>query len=674
MLNQRSLANLTHLMTLPPAARERLADLLQPLQGHRQPERDRHTVPIGQRAWQRYRDALTEAMERFAANLPLPGGDFNTVRAGALTLTEARDRVLSLLLSAEPFVPFDRPAAEDLIRAIDAALLSCASALRQGLSGGGPSAQLLTAMSWWSSRESPHDDHETLAAAFGLPASPIDANAEFRADWVLQHYAYNNGALLTRVLAHLDSLGVAAVPDTLAGTSLIGGLLDCDNPVAAYTAMDTFVNAYLSAPSDVAERVLAHLRASDAALQRARQMAGRAFSTAVAADNAETRAHALADMYKRISEGSFRQYAWTLHCLRNGTWEPTPMLTSLRERLVAGGGLLAAIAAGVVIPGMRNSEAHETLEWDGIDEEFVTETGRIPPGQVTAAVSEARSFAAGCEAGLAAVRALAIPSGGTFLPDPDEPGRMPAWRRALAYFGTNNLRLTYEHLNAQDAQLHVTQLHLPDINPCFQALLTAHRLLPRIDTFTVSVEDNPATRITVSSDALRATMPIWEHAISSLDRMPFATFLPANLDARRRIETESAAVRSAAWIAIDDVLDAIDGSPEDWDEPVLKVLTARLTVVEIALSQVIQFLGSAGPRLGSVAASAGELRHWLARARPSNPGAADRNESLRRLRDQWNNWGPVLRHPLVPEASAAHAWEARPAVRQRQAYKHFRTI
>lgn len=143
-------------MTLPLAARERLADLLQPPQGCRQPERDRHTVPIGQRAWQRYRDALTQAIKGFAGNLPLPAGDFNTVRAWALTLTEARDRIRSLLLAAEPFIPFDRLAAEDLIRAVDDALLSCASALRQGIPGGGPSAQLLTAMSWWSGRESPH--------------------------------------------------------------------------------------------------------------------------------------------------------------------------------------------------------------------------------------------------------------------------------------------------------------------------------------------------------------------------------------------------------------------------------------------------------------------------------------------------------------------------------------
>jgi hypothetical protein len=403
-------------------------------------------------------------------------------------------------------------------------------------------------------------------------------------------------------------------------------------------------------------------------------MAGRAFATAVAASDAETRAQALADMYKRITEGPFRQYSWTLHCLRNGTWGPTPMLTGLRERLVAGGGLPAAIAVGVIIPGMRNSEAHETLEWDGIDEEFITETGRIPPRQVATAVSEACSFVAGCEAGLAAVRTMSIPPDHTYLPDPDELGRMPDWRRALAYFGTNNLRLTYEHLNTRDAQLRVAQLQLSDVNPCFQALLTAHRLLPRVETFTVSVEENPATSITVSADALRASMPIWEHATSSLDRMPFATFLPANLDARRRVETESAAVRSVAWIAVDDVLDAIDGSPATWDDPVLQLLAARLGVVEIALAQVAQFLGDAGPRLSSVAESVGELNHSLARNRPPDPITAEHHEALRRLRAQWNSWGPVPRHPLVPEISGADTPEPQPGINQQPTYKRFRTI
>lgn len=659
---------------LPPAARERLASLLQPPTGHRQLERSRHTIPIGRRAWERYCHNLTQAAENFAIKLSAPDGNFNAVRLWALDLTNSRARISSLLLAAEPFVPFDQQAAEKLLRSADEGLLSCANAVRSGKSGIGPSAQLIDAISWWSARESPHDDHEVLAVAFGVPVPPVDASGEFRADWVLQHYAYNNGALLVHILKHLDALGIAAVPDLLAGMAVVGSLLKCDSPVAAYAAMDSFVTSYLSAPPEVAESALVHLRANDSSLQRAKRMARRALALAVTAEDAETRAFALADLYKRTTEGPFRQLASTLLCLRNGSWEPPPMLTGLRERMVADDGLLKAVAVDVVIPEMRNSEAHETLEWDGISEEYVTEGGRIAPGQVASAVSGAASFVGGCEAGLAAVRALAIPADQCFLPDADEPGRMPAVQRALAYFGTNRLRLTASHLNAREARLSVAQLRSTDINPCFQALLTAHRLLPRIERFTVSSDEYPATVITVSADALSATMPIWDQAISALDRMPFATFLPSNFDARRQTEAENVAIRSVVWIATDDVLDAIDGSPETWDDHVLEVLEARLHVVQVALAPVATFLGSPDIRLGSVAESVRDLRRWLSLTRPSHPLVANSSEAIVRLRRQWEAWGPVARHPLVSTDSVVVSQEPRPEIRTLPAHKLFRTI
>jgi hypothetical protein len=662
-------------MTLPPAARERLADLLQPAKPYRRLERDGTTVPIGRRAWQLYRNPLRDALQQFAGLLPGPEADFNAVRVWALEVTAVRERIFSLLLALEPFAPFDKPAAEDLMQAIEDTIFSSANALREGVPGLGPTPQLRNSISWWSHRDSLHDDDEALAVAFRMPESPVDASGRFRADRVLQHYAYDNATLLARVMYHhLDSLGIPFVTDVLAGTSIIGGLLTCENPIGAYCAMDAFVTSYLAAPPEVAVQAATHLHAREAALQRARHLAARALTSAVEADDLETRALALAHIYKRTAEGPFRQYAWTLYCLRNGTWEPPPMLTSLGERLIAAGGFLAEIASGSVLPGMRNSEAHETLEWDGIAEEFVTEAGRIRLARVAIAVVEASSFATGCEAGMAAVRVLAIPPDHTFLPDPEEPGRMPAWLRARAYFGTNNLILTQEHLNARDAQLHLARLGPTDINPCFQALLIAHRLLPLIETFTVSIDDRPGTRITVSADALQATMPVGEYAVSALDRMPFSTFLPANTDARRRIEPDSVAIRAAAWIAVDDVLDAVDGSPANWDEIVLNVLDTRLHVVVMALDQVSQLIGPPGPRLESVFTSVSELRQWLALKRPANPRDAERCRALRRLRFQWDSWGPARRHPLVPETHTVDVPEPQPMIREQPAYKEFRAI
>jgi hypothetical protein len=663
-------------MTLPSSARDRLGDLLlQEAPSLRIPERIRHTLPVGQKAWRRHRDALVGATEDFSQLCTRPAGDFNTVRAWVIDLASARKRVRSLLLALEPFVPFDSSAADDLIQAVDKSITVTADNVKRDASGSGATPELLIAISWWRSRDSDHDESAILGVAFGLPAAPVDDKNEFRADWVLQHYAYKNGSLIARVIRHLDSLGVPEVGDVLVGISMIGDLLDCEDPISAYIAMDSFVSTYLEAPPEVAERVRDHLDKTEGAVRRARQMANRAYATAVAAQNdAETRAFALADMYKRLIEGPFRQYAWGLYCLDHASWEPPPTLGSMRERLIARGGLLSAIANIAVLPGLRNSEAHETLVWEGLDEEFVTESGRLSPAQVATALVEADCFAVGCEAGMAAARSLAITPDGLVLPDPGETGRMPAWRRVRAYFGTNNLRLTEEHLNARNATLRIEQLRLRDVNPCFQALLTAHRLLPRIETFSVGVQDAVEIRITVSAEALEATMPIWEHALPALDRMPFATFLPANFDARRRVEPEGLALRSATWIALDDVLDAIDGSPPEWDESVLELLDVRLRVVEVAVSQLAKFVGSTNVRISSVICSVGELREWINRVRPSDPNAVEVCESLQRLRIQWRTWGPVPRHPLVPEPTNAEFSENRPTIRRELFSKDYRTI
>ena len=663
-------------MTLPSSARDRLGNLLlREAASLRIPERIHHTLPVGQKAWRRHRDALVGVAEDFSQLCTRPAGDFNKVHAWVIELANARKRVRSLLLALEPFVPFDSSAADDLIQAVDNSLSVTADNLKRGAPDSGTTTELRNAISWWRSRDSDHEESAILGVAFGLPAPPVDDKNEFRADWVLQHYAYKNGSLIARVIRHLDSLGVPEVGDVFIGISMIGDLLDCEDPIAAYIAMDSFVSSYLEAPPEVAESVRDHLHKTEAALRRARQMANRAYATAVAAQNdAETRAFALADMYKRLIEGPFRQYAWGLYCLNHASWEPPPTLGSMRERLIARGGLLSAVADIAVLPGLRNSEAHETLVWDGIDEEYVTESGRLSPARLADALVEADCFAVGCEAGMAAARALAITPDDLTLPDPDETGRMPAWRRLRAYFGTNNLRLTDEHLNARHATLRVEQLRLRDVNPCFQALLTAHRLLPRIETFSVGVQDDAETRITVSAEALEATMPIWEHALPALDRMPFATFLPANLDARSRVEPGGLALRSATWIALDDVLDAIDGSPPEWDEPALQLLDVRLRVVEVAMSQLAKFVGSTNARISSVVSSVGELREWIIRVRPSDANSVEACESLQRLRIQWTNWGPVQRHPLVPEPTNAEFSEDRPMIRRDSLSKDYRTI
>lgn len=232
---------------------------------------------------------------------------------------------------------------------------------------------------------------------------------------------------------YLASLGVPGVVDVLAAVSVVGWIVDRDDPVTAYAAMDTFVNRYITADEHVAGLVTSHLEDSEPALRRARQAANRAVAGAasVPADS-ESRAFALADVYKRVVEGPFRQFSWGLYCLQRGEWELPPMLTSLRDRLVSGGGLLTVVT-DAVLPDLRNSETHETLAWDGFREEFVTEGGRLQPSRVALALVLATSFAQGCEAGLSAVRSLGLQAEMPFVVRRGRPHAVVASRPSLLW-------------------------------------------------------------------------------------------------------------------------------------------------------------------------------------------------------------------------------------------------
>ena len=95
--------------------------------------------------------------------------------------------------------------------------------------------------------------------------------------------------------------------------------------------------------------------------------------------------------------------------------------------------------------------------------------------------------------------------------------------------------------------------------------------------------------IAIEGAALDYTLPVWNQAIATFDKMPFSAFLPANLAARSVLETATSAVRAVAWIAADDVLDALDGGAESWDKAATGVLEQRVALVELALTQCLGF-------------------------------------------------------------------------------------
>ncbi|MGG7308853.1 hypothetical protein ACQXVK_16865 [Curtobacterium sp. AB451] len=662
-------------MTLPPQAVDKL---LQPLRNAESPPRsarDHHTVPVDESSWRWHADALADAIRDLSQSFVPPGSGFKEIQDWIAQLLRQRDRVVGLLFSLEPFAPYDPRQADgllDLLEALPAGIIAAIDG--NAMVGADVERGLADAADWWSARKSASDG-ECLSQAFGMRLPPIGAQGSFRPEWVLQHYAYRNSDLLIRLVPHLVSLGMRHVTDVLAAVYAVGQIVDCDDSIAAYIAASTLTNRYLAADPTVADQFRGHLRVAEPALRRVRSAVSRAREAALTqTEDAEARAVALADAYKRTIEGPFRQYSWAAHCLKAGVWSTPPMLTSLREQLVREGGSLGALVGNVVLPDMRNSETHETLVWDGFAEQFVTEKGNVDVLQVAAAFSLATSFVQGSEAGVAAMRALHLRAEPEILPSAEEDDRMPAWDRVRAFFGTNRISLLKARLNTPYAHFRVQRIEHRDVNPCFQALVMARRLLPRTEQFEVSAVDSDGPLIVVDTAALDATMPSWNFAVSHLDQMPLATFLPANLDARMRHETEGLALRSVAWIAVDDAVGVIDGSPECWDDDARRLLDTRLRVVEIAVASTRRLIGTRNTRLESVQQSMAELRSWIADGPALEAAMADDQLSMSRLRAQWEQWGPVVRHPLIPEVPFTGEFQAQPALRTTPDSMHFRTL
>ncbi|MFP7761419.1 hypothetical protein [Marisediminicola sp. LYQ85] len=583
--------------------------------------------------------------------------------------------MVRLLFALEPFAPYDASAADGLLDLLDRLPGLLCEAIEGGSEVDGAAILALgAASSWWATRESQQREGRALQVAFALSVMPYGPDGHFRPELVLERYAYRGGELLNELIPHLVSLGVPYVTDVLAGVYIVGQVLDCDDPVGAYIAFSEMTSRYIAADPAVAKGVRDHLRQIEPALQRTQQAVRRALAAAQGnVDDGEASAHALADAYKRVVEGPFRQFIWGLHCLQGGSWSEPPMLTSLRERLISGGGVCAILVRDVVIPDLRNSETHETLAWDGYTAQFVTEIGRVDANRVVRSLSRAIDFVQGSEAGLAAIRSTHVSPGLDLLPRPNEDGRMPTWDRVRAFFGTNQLILLEARLNSPRAHFRVQKIEYSAINPCFQALVLARRLLPLATSFEVSAVDSDGALIVVDSRALDETMPVWELAVANLDQMPLSTFLPANFDARRRFESETLALRSSAWIAIDDLLDAFDGGPERWDDDYLRLLEIRMRIVESAVAHTGE-LSSRHPRLDDVHESAAALRGWVIRERPADPSAAEAHPAIVRLRSQWNLWGPVTRHPLVPRSSTPLHPPSQPRLRTAPMKSHYRTI
>jgi hypothetical protein len=615
--------------------------------------RDWHTLPIDRRIWATYSDALTQSVRTLVTALvKQPGADspFDEVRAWVDRLLQTRSRTYSLLLALQPFQPFDHACAERLADAVDRSLQDMADAVEEGRLTAPMLGDLDKVCDDWPSDGGGAGGDAPLSAAFGLEAAPANEHGDFKPGRVFEAYKYNNGSLLRQIAPHLTSLGVPVVGDVLACVSIVGCIASSEDPVVAYSSMDAMLTRLFGArSSDVVQKTLLHFEQRERVARQARRRMLSILASVGSLSDHESRALALADVYKRLIEGPVRHYGWALHCLGVGSWSPPPTLTPVREALVAQGGLGRAIAESSILVDLRNGEAHESLEWDGPRQAYLVEGNAVDFDRVTAAVLVALSFDRGCEAAIACFRALTIrPVAGP--PRADEESRMPAWQRAESYFGTNGLRLIKADFNATTAMIKVASFGQSDINPCFQALLCARRLLPDLVGFEVYLEGASDPAIAIDTRALDHTLPVWNQALATFDMMPLSAFLPANLAARSFWETAPKAVRAVSWIAADDLLDALDGGPDIWDQAAIDVFGERVALVEVSLAQCLGIApADTHTRLNAIRTAVHDLQADLPRLceRPLSMATLDNLPCIMRIRHFWSVWGPVPRLPNI---------------------------
>jgi hypothetical protein len=609
-----------------------------------------HTVPVSQESWQHYASAvktvLTQLHDRAGER---PENDFASVRHWVEEILGLRGRVISLTLALRPFEYFQESQADEMLTAVNRLTLCVAEMVETDQPLGAVPRLDTLAIARWSSIESQHQG-EPLSRAFGLDSEDLrDAGGEFSPARVFSAYYLQNGKLLQRVLLHLHSMGLPPIVDPLVAVSIVGWIESAVDEVGAYCAMDALLNRLLSrSHQDVVVTALSHIEEIEPRLRLSRVRANRSFAPPPLGTDVESTALDLPEGYKRLLEGPVRQYGWLYHCMGTGRWSNPPMLTTLRELLVKDRGWIAHLAVPMILPEVRNGEAHESLWWDGINEVFMTEAGPVERTLVHVAAVKADAFARGSQAAVACYRALSIKpqTGGPRISDR---GRSSAWLRAEAHFGTNGLQVTKTNFNSKIARITVRHLTEDNINPCFQALVCCHALLPAVPRFEIYANGDQEAVLSVSADALERTHPIWEMAIDKFPLMPFSTFLPANFDARKNLEAPATAVRSVSWITLDDLLDALGSSPEQLDAENLTFLVERAELVAAATKECLAAVPPENSaRLRSVNSVATELLEELKRLHPPVL-LADLYKTaavLEALR-VWELWGPVPRLPGV---------------------------
>lgn len=629
-------------MTLPREARIRLANTLREGLYHPGVIAASHTLPCPAPLWRRYQIvADTRLRELHSIILAFPGwrASWTELNTWIQQCTSCFNAMVGAYRTIAPFEWSMSQTTVDVAEAYYTTLLDLAGALEHGDSPTEPISPARVDV-----LEPSNDATASLESIFNMEDSPLDASGEFDAAMVLRAHAYHYDELLTAILPHFKSAGLPPMPDILAMVSALGRILTAPDPIFACASAQVFMISLQQRPHSASVmRFLEHLQTRELAERQLGALRRSARQSANTRDDPELAAIALGDYYRRLVEGPVRQLAWGLLSVHRDVWQPPPMLSNLAVALVASDlGILQSLATNAINVSIRNGAAHEDLAWDGFVERFVSSGGsEYSVAEVRDAADHAESFVLGAQAAVDLFRASRIVPAEPTIRGHDE-SRMPTVERIRGYFATNRIIPIRINANQPAARIELSSLSERDINPCFQALIQTHQLLPRATSIALFVT-SPSFSATFSLRDLEVSRELLKKAHSRFAAMPLSAFLPMNLVARMESERPPRAVRNAAWIAVDDAISGIEEAALVTGHASPDLLVERLRFVESALSATSLI---APPMANTPLKTAIRLVADARRAAEGSPFFTVR-DALDRLYTIWDSQTPPERLPGI---------------------------
>ena len=379
-------------------------------------------------------------------------------------------KLTRLLWQLSAFAPdgADQPVAPlaDLARDSAFFLKRAASWFASGLAGPVPDAPSPPAAGQWQ----PTGTEDPLLAVFGVPTSELYD----------QRQAVSDARLLGVYRARLPELRAACddlVRSVTESPVEMFGVLDpileilrTQRPLLAWTTANTGLAAMRIACADdamAAQRIFGELRQRGPARQASRARLAKAWSAYERATRQSERALNALSVYRIMAEGQLRPWAWTMLRL-HGAHGPMPMLTELRDRLLARPEALLRQSGDALVPALRNADAHEEAHFDELSGQLVIGDDDLEPVVVEDANEKLAALVAGLDLALACAKSQLTPVAAAYEIRPGDPKTAEeSLKHAAQRYG--HAGLTVWSVTRDRGTIHVILDDLGAVshNPCF---------------------------------------------------------------------------------------------------------------------------------------------------------------------------------------------------------------